>query len=297
MSAYNYAAPSSLDEALSVLSSHASVGRRTQILAGGTDVLVQMRSTDPEPRMLVDIKKIPETNELSVGSSEIFIGAAIPSAELNESQELKSLLPGLIESAALIGSTQIQGRASIGGNLCNSSPAGDTIPALIAVDATCVIAGPQGRRQVPVEEFVTGVGTNCLANDELLLGFLIERPPVRWGDAYLRFIPRTEMDIAVAGAGVSVTLDEQGSCVAARVGIGAVAPTALLVPKAAEALVGTAVDDNALTAAAAECSALASPITDKRGTAEYRIRIVGVLCKRAGAMARDRALANTGQEE
>ena len=297
MSAYGYAAPSNLDEALGVLSSHASAGRRTQILAGGTDVLVQMRSTDHEPRVLVDIKKLPETNELSLSGGEIHIGAAIPSADLNENRELKSLLPGLMEAAYLIGSTQIQGRASIGGNLCNSSPAGDTIPALIADAAICVIAGPQGQRQVSVEEFVTGVGTNCLARDELLLGLAIKRPPAKWGDAYLRFIPRTEMDIAVAGAGVSVALDEQGLCIAARVSIGAVAPTALLVPKAADALVGTRVEESALANAAAECCTLASPITDKRGTVEYRTHVVGVLIKRAGAIARNRALVNSDWEK
>ncbi|MYE86213.1 MAG: xanthine dehydrogenase family protein subunit M, partial [Gammaproteobacteria bacterium] len=220
-----------------------------------------------------------------------YIGAAIPSAILNENEELKSLLPGLIESADLIGSTQIQGRASLGGNLCNSSPAADTIPAMIADRGICVIAGSGGEREVPVEDFCTGVGTNVMTGDEFLLGLKFPRPPANTGDAYLRFIPRTEMDIAVAGAGVSVTLDGSGTCTAARVGIGAVAPTPLLVPDAAAALVGTNVDDEALAAAGAACSAAASPITDKRGTVEYRRKVVAVLCRRAGAIARDRALA------
>ena len=191
----------------------------------------------------------------------------------------------------MIGSTQIQGRATIGGNLCNSSPAGDTIPALIANSAVCHIVGTDGERNVPVEDFVTGVGTNCMAAHEFLLGLRVPAPKGNTGDAYLRFIPRTEMDIAVAGAGVRVTLDDNGACTAARVGIGAVAPTPLLVPAAADALIGTQVDDDALNAAAAACSAAASPITDKRGTVEYRIKVVGVLCKRAGAIARDRAKA------
>lgn len=289
MGDYAYAAPTSIEEALSVLESQANDGQRTQILAGGTDVLVQMRSIDKEPRTLVDIKHLAETNELSIGADEIFIGAAIPSAALNENDELKGLLPGLIEAADLIGSTQIQGRATIGGNLCNSSPAGDTIPALVAVSAVCVIASPGGSREVDVGDFVTGVGQNCLESNEFLVGLKIPRPGNNSADAYLRFIPRTEMDIAVAGAGVALTLDDGGTCTAARVAIGAVAPTVLLVEAAASALVGTKVDDDALNAAAAACSDAASPITDKRGTVEYRKKVVGVLCKRAGGIARDRA--------
>ena len=289
MGDYAYAAPTSVEEALSVLESQANDGQRTQILAGGTDVLVQMRSIDKEPRTLVDIKHLAETNELSIGADEIFIGAAIPSAALNENDELKGLLPGLIEAADLIGSTQIQGRATIGGNLCNSSPAGDTIPALVAVSAVCVIASPGGSREVDVGDFVTGVGQNCLESNEFLVGLKIPRPGNNSADAYLRFIPRTEMDIAVAGAGVALTRDDGGTCTAARVAIGAVAPTVLLVEAAASALDGTKVDDDALNAAAAACSDAASPITDKRGTVEYRKKVVGVLCKRAGGIARDRA--------
>lgn len=291
MSSYSYAAPTTVQEAVDALASYESSGQRTQILAGGTDVLVQMRSMDKEPRVLVDVKHIEETNRVDLGSDEIYIGAAIPSGILNENDELKALLPGLIESADLIGSTQIQGRASIGGNLCNSSPAGDTIPALIAVGAVCEIAGPNGTRDVATEDFVTGVGTNCMTPSEFLLGFKIPRPGPRTSDAYLRFIPRTEMDIAVAGAGVALTLDENGTCSAARVSIGAVAPTALLVNEAAEALIGTQVDDDALQASADACSNAASPITDKRGTIVYRRKVVGVLCKRAAAIARDRASA------
>ena len=291
MEAYAYARPTSLDEAVSLLATHAKEGRRTQLLAGGTDVLVQMRSVDREPRTLVDVKHIADTNRLDIGSDPVFIGAAIPSAILNENDELKALFPGLIEAADLIGSTQIQGRATIGGNLCNSSPAGDTIPAIIAAGGVCVIAGSGGTRRVACEDFLTGVGTNVLEADELLVGLEFPRPKGRTADGYLRFIPRTEMDIAVAGAGVALTLDDAGTCTAARVAIGAVAPTALLVPAAAAALIGTGVDDAALAAAGAACTAAASPITDKRGTVEYRNKVVAVLCRRAGANARDRALA------
>lgn len=294
MAAFGYIAPTSLDEALTVLSDHASLGKRAQVLAGGTDLLVQLRGTDREPRTIVDIKKLAEVNRLDISGDELFIGAAIPSAVLNENEELKQLLPGLLEAADLIGSTQIQGRATLGGNLCNASPAGDTIPAMIVVGARCVIAGSGGTREQAVEDFVTGVGTNALEQGEFLVGLKIRRPGARTADAYLRFIPRTEMDIAVAGCGVSVTLDADGTCTAARVAIGAVAPKTLLVPAAAEALIGTKLDDAALTAAGEACSALAKPISDKRGTDVYRRKVVAVLCRRAAAIARDRAQANKG---
>ena len=291
MGAFAYVAPTTVAEALGVLEEHASQGKRAQILAGGTDLLVQLQSVDRTPRTIVDIKKLEEANRVEVGADETFVGAAVASAVLNENEELKQRFPGLIEAADLIGSTQIQGRATIAGNLCNASPAGDTIPALIAIGAVCVIASGSGNRELAVEDFVTGVGTNALQDGEFLVGLKIPNPPARTADAYLRFIPRTEMDIAVAGAGVALTLDDAGTCTAARVSIGAVAPTALLVPAAADALVGTSVDDDALAAAAAACSAAASPITDKRGTVEYRRKVVGVLCKRAAAIARDRAQA------
>lgn len=289
MGGYAYVAPDSIDEAVALLSEYAGQGKRAQVLAGGTDLLVQMRSVDNSPRTIVDIKQLAETNKLDIGASETFIGAAIPCAVLNENADLKALFPGLVESADLIGSTQIQGRASIGGNLCNASPAGDTIPALIAVAATCVITGVNGTRELAVEDFVTGVGTNVLEDGEILVGLKVANPGPRSSDAYLRFIPRTEMDIAVAGAGVSLTLDDDGTCTAARVAIGAVAPTVLLVPAAADALIGTKVDDAALAAAAAACTEASSPITDKRGTVEYRRKVVGVLCKRVAGIARDRA--------
>ena len=291
MGAYAYVAPASVADALSVLSDMAKAGTRAQMLAGGTDVLVQMRSVDKGPRTFVDVKHVAEANELDIGDDEVFVGAAIASAVLNENAALKGILPGLVESADLIGSTQIQGRATIGGNLCNSSPAGDTIPALIACGAVCVVASPGGSKEVPTEDFVTGVGTNILQADEFLVGFKIPRPKGRTSDAYLRFIPRTEMDIAVCGAGVALTLDASGTCTAAKVAIGAVAVTALPVPDAAAALIGTKVDDDALANAAAASSALARPITDKRGTVEYRKKVVGVLTKRAAAIARDRAAA------
>lgn len=288
MDAFAYVAPKSVDEAIAALEQAHSSGGRAQVLAGGTDLMVQMRSMDKGARTIVDIKDIEDTNRLIIGSDEIFIGSAIASAVLNENAELQAQLPGLLEGADLIGSTQIQGRATIGGNLCNASPAGDSIPAIIANDGVCVIASSTGQREVKAEDFVVGVQRNCMENNEFLVGIRFPKPSERTSDAYLRFIPRTEMDIAVAGCGVSLTLDGDGTCSRARVAIGAVAPTALLVPEAAAALVGSKLDESALVAAAAACSAAASPITDKRGTVEYRKKVVGVLCKRATLRAAER---------
>jgi CO/xanthine dehydrogenase FAD-binding subunit len=289
MQSFAYAAPETVKQALDVLAEHRSAGRRAQVMAGGTDLLVQIRTLDGSPRTIVDIKKLAETNRLEVGANEIYIGAAIPGAKLTASRPLAACLPGLVEAVDLIGSTQIQGRASLGGNLCNASPAGDTIAALVANAGMCVIAAPGGQRELPVEQFVVGVGKNALQPGEFLLGIKFKRPASRTGDAYLRFIPRTEMDIAVAGAGVSVTLDAKGVCTAARVAIAAVAPTVILVPAAGKALVGSTLDEKALDAAGAACSAAASPISDKRGTADYRRKVVAVLCKRATKIAAERA--------
>ncbi len=287
MGAFAYVAPQSVNDVVEALSG--ADGERAQIISGGTDLLVQMRSVDRDPRTIVDIKKLAETNRLEIGDDEIYIGAAVCSALMNENAELKAILPGLIEAGDLIGSTQIQGRATICGNLCNASPAGDSIPAMIAVGAVCDIANSSGGRELPVEEFVTGVGTNALEPGEFLLGIKIPRPAANSKDAYLRFIPRTEMDIAVAGCGVSVTIEDDGTCSAARVAIGAVAPTALLVPAAAEALIGTQIDEAALQAAGEACTAASSPISDKRGTVEYRRKVIAVLCRRAAEIARQRA--------
>jgi len=294
MGSFAYAAPENLEEAFAVLGNHISAGQRIQILAGGTDVLVQLKSMDGEPRTFLDIKKIAETRQLSLDGDHIYIGSTIICAELYENEALKQLFPGLVESVDLIGSTQIQGKATLGGNLCNASPAGDTIAALYANRAVCVIASKSGARELPVEEFVTGVGQNALGSDELLLGLKLPKPLGSASDAYLRFIPRTEMDIAVAGAGVSLTLDAQGMCTQATVAISAVAVTPLLVPEAASALVGSMLDEDSLKRAADASSALARPISDKRGTAEFRRKVVGVLTKRAAVIACTRARASAG---
>jgi len=279
-----YEAPGSLARAIELL---AESGAR--VLAGGTDLLVQLRSGRSAPRLFVDVKRIPETTRLELGEEELWLGAAVPAAAIVESRDVARLWPGLVESIDLIGSTQIQGRASVGGNLCNASPAADTGPALCAVGARCVIAGPRGERTVPVEQFTTGPGATVLGPGELLVGFRIARPAARAADAYLRFIPRTEMDIAGVGAGVALALDASGRCSSARVALGAVAPTVILVPEAAAALVGSRGDEAALAAAGEAASRATRPISDKRGTADYRRRIAGVLVRRAAGTALERA--------
>ena len=285
MQSIRYEAPASVDEAVALL--HANEGAK--IIAGGTDLLVQHRSGVREPTAFVDVKRIPDLMRIAIDADGLVLGAATPAAEIYENQEIRQLWPGVAEATDLIGSTQIQGRATLGGNLCNSSPAADTVPALIAVRAQAVVAGPSGERTLAVEDFVTGPGQNVLGRGEFLVQLRLPRPGPRTADAYLRLIPRTEMDIAVVGAGVALTLDQAGTCTAARVAIGAVAPTALLVAEAAEALVGSSVDDAALARAAEAASAAASPIDDKRGTVAYRRRVTGVLTKRAAAIAADRA--------
>jgi len=282
-----YEAPSSLGRAIELLGQPGA-----RVLAGGTDLLVQMRSGRAVPRVFVDVKRIPELARLELGRDELWLGAAVPAAAIVESAEVARLWPGLVEATDLIGSTQIQGRASVGGNLCNASPAADTTPALCAVGALCVMAGPNGERVVPVERFPTGPGATVLGPGELLVGFRIPRPPARASDAYLRFIPRTEMDIAVVGAGVAVALDASGRCTSARVALGAVAPTVVVVTEAAAALVGSRGEAAALAAAAEAASRAARPISDKRGTAEYRRRVAGVLARRAATAAFERARAH-----
>jgi carbon-monoxide dehydrogenase medium subunit len=279
-----YEAPSSLARAIELLGEPGA-----RVLAGGTDLLVQMRMGRGAPRVFVDVKRIPETMRLELGASELWLGAAVPAAVIVEQREIGKLWPGVVEAIDLIGSTQIQGRASVGGNLCNASPAADTVPALCAAAARCVLAGPGGQREVPVESFTTAPGRTVLGAGELLVGLRLPRPAPRAADAYLRFIPRTEMDIAVVGAGVALALDAAGVCTSARVALGAVAPTVLLVPEAAAALVGSRGDDAALSRAAAAASAAARPIDDKRGTVEYRKRVSGVLVKRAALLAFQRA--------
>ena len=284
-----YEAPDSIDGAISLL---ANADIPAKILAGGTDLIIQTNRSTEESRLLVDVKKIAGMLDANLSADGLDLGPSMSCAEFTSRDDIQKVFPGLVEAAYLIGSTQVQGRASIGGNLCNSSPAADTIPALLVNGAQCVIVGPSGERTVAAEDFMTGVGQNCMVKGELLKMIHLPAPAAKTSDAYLRFIPRTEMDIAVAGAGVSVTVDDSGICTAARVAIGAVSPTARLVSEAADALIGTMLDEDALQAAATAASDASSPITDRRGTAEYRKQIVGVLVKRAAKIAATRAKGN-----
>jgi len=287
MQSVQYTAPTSLAAAAQALQASNSA----KVLAGGTDLLVQMKLGLRQPALIVDIKAIPELMQFTLDDRGLRLGAAVPGAIVTANAQVAAVYPGFVEALGLIGSSQVQGRCSAGGNLCNASPAADSVPAMIANRALCNIVGPAGARAVAVENFNTGPGANCLRSGEILVSIDLPHPAPRSSDAYLRFIPRTEMDIAVAGAAVALTLDENNVCTDARVAIGAVAPTALLVPAAAQALVGTTLDDAALARAAAAASAAASPITDKRGTADYRRKVVGVLVRRAAAIAKSRAQA------
>ncbi len=281
-----YECPETIDAAVALLAGGPS---RTRVLAGGTDLLVQLRSGMIEPDLVVDIKRIPEMGAITAEDGGFRIGAAVAGAELSEHPEVKRLWPGVVEAVDLIGSTQIQGRCTMVGNLCNASPAADSVPAMISAAATVRIVGSDGSRDLPVEDVVTGPGKTALADGEFVTSVFLPARPPRSGDAYLRFIPRTEMDIAVVGAGVSVTLDDQGTCTDARVALGAVAATPLLVPDAADALIGTKIDDQAQASLGAAASAACRPIDDKRGTVEYRTKVAGVLARRAAVIARDRA--------
>ena len=280
-----YEAPETVADAIRLMQADPNA----KALAGGTDLLVQYRMGPRRPVFFVDLKRIPELVGITIDPQDMRLGAATVAAVICEHPEVLRLWPGLVEATHLIGSTQIQGRSTVGGNLCNGSPAADTTCPLIVNRAQAVIAGPDGERIIDVEDFSVGPGQTVLRRGEVLVALLVPRPAPRTADAYLRLIPRTEMDIAVAGAAVSVTLDEHGLCTAARVAIAAVAPTALLVPEAAQALVGSRLDDEALQRASAAASAAAKPIDDKRGTATYRRTVVGVLTRRAASIAGGRA--------
>jgi carbon-monoxide dehydrogenase medium subunit len=288
--ARQYEAPRRVEDAVALLAKHGAAAR---VLAGGTDLLAQMKSGARHPAVIVDLKRIAELMEVREADGALVIGAAVPAAELREHAALRRLFPGLAEAVALIGSEQIQGRASLGGNLCNASPAADTTPALLVNEATLEIAGPGGRRVLPVAELCTGPARTSLRDGELLASIRLAGPPPRSADAYLRLIPRTEMDIAVVGAAVRVQLAPDGSCFAARVALGAVAPTAIRVPEAEAALAGSRLDAAALAQLAEAARAAARPIDDKRGTAAYRRQVIGVLARRAAEKAIARARERT----
>jgi carbon-monoxide dehydrogenase medium subunit len=287
LQAIDYASARTVNEAVSLLAQH---GERARVLAGGTDIIVQVREGRRSVDLLVDIKGIPEVNELSYNPrTGLRLGAAVPCYKIYENEAIAAAYPGLIDAVALVGGIQIQGRATVGGNLCNASPAADTTPALIVLGATCVIAGSKGTREILVEQFCTAPGRTVLQNGEFLVAFRIPAPQKHSGAYYLRFIPRNEMDIAVVGAGASVVLnDAHTKFVSARVALGAVAPTPLFVAEAGAVLAGKDITDEQIQKAAEAAQAAARPIDDMRGTAEYRRHLVGVLTRRAlhGAIER-----------
>lgn len=285
MKALQFEAPTSVDDAVAIL---AGAGDDARILAGGTDLLAQMSASMVKPGLVVDIKRIDEMMTITESDGGFIVGAAVSGAVLGEHAGVTAMWPGVVEGVELIGSTQIQGRASAGGNLCNASPAADSVPAMVAAGAIANIAGPNGRRSVPVEEVPVSPGRTSLAKGELIVSITLPAKPANTGDAYLRMIPRTEMDIAIVGVGVCLTMDG-GACTAARVSLGAVAPTVLLVEDAANALIGSDLGDEAMAKLDAAARAACNPIEDKRGTIAYRTKVAGVLARRAAKIAQERA--------
>ena len=281
-----YEAPATTREAATLM---ARAKGSAFLLAGGTDLLVRMEIGLVEPDLSVDIKHIPAMQAIKRSAAGFRIGAGVPAVAMGENAALKKAWPGVVEAANLIGSDQIQSRCTIVGNLCNASPAADTVPAMVAAGAKVAIVGPRGRRTVAVEKVVTGPGVTSLKKGEIVEAITLPRRPPKSGDAYLRFIPRTEMDIAVVGAAVSLTLGAKGVVKQARVTLGAVAPTVVLVPAAAKAIVGTKLEKDALAELAAACAAACSPIDDMRGTIEFRTEVAGVLARRAAKIAYQRA--------
>jgi len=285
---FDFVSPSSIDEAVKTLASN---GDNVRIMAGGTDMLVQMRAGRRTAPLVVDIKGIPELNAVSYDASKgLTLGAAVPCYKIYQDKTLAAAYPGLMDSALLIGGIQIQGRASIGGNICNAAPSGDSIPVVIALGGICNVAGPNGTREIPVEDFCTAPGQNALQNGELLVSISIPAPVPNSGATYQRFIPRNEMDIAVAGVGSSVVLDGSGqNFVSARIALASVGPTPIFAKEAGDSLAGKAVSEEAIQEASEKAQAAASPITDMRGTIRQRTHLVGVLTRRTLNNAIERA--------
>ncbi len=281
----DYHTPGSFEDAAAIAAKAEGV---TRFLAGGTDVLVQLRADMVTPDVLIDIKQIAGVKDIAREEGGWRIGAAVSGAEMTEHNELDQEWPGVVEAMDLIGSTQIQGRATLVGNLCNGSPAADSVPALVAAGASVSVVGKSGTRKMPVEDIPAGPGKTNLEKGDVVSAVHLPARGDNAGDAYLRFIPRTEMDIAVVGCAVNLRLDG-GKVIEARVSLGAVAPTVLLVEDAAQAIVGTSLDEAALEALAAAASSACNPIDDKRGTIAFRTHVAGVLAKRAAKIAYERA--------
>jgi CO/xanthine dehydrogenase FAD-binding subunit len=292
---FDYVAAKSVDEVISLLSKSETPVR---VLSGGTDLLVQLREGRKQAGLVVDIKRIAEVNDIVYDPEKgLTVGAAVPCLKLCHDPIVQKTYPGLVDAARLIGGVQIQGRATVGGNLCNASPAADSIPALIVHKAVCVIAGPGGVRELPVAQFCSGPGQNVMAKDEFLLAVRLPPLPAGFGAHYLRFIPRNEMDIAVVGAGASVVLNQQkDTFTEVHIALGAVAPIPLYTAEASEFLAGKAVSPENILEAARMAQSAVRPISDMRGTAEQRRHLSLILTKRAlnGAVERARGLSGNG---
>lgn len=288
MKDFAYAAPTSLQEATKLLQ---EANGSAKILAGGTDIIVQLREGMREADLVVDVKKLPELSELSFSATHgLRLGASVPCHRVYEHAQLAAAYPALVDACKIVGGWQIQSRASVGGNLCNSSPAADTIPALIAHHAYCEVIGPGGKRNVPVEQFCTGPGKNVLQKGELLVAIVFPPTLSHCSSAYERFIPRNEMDIAVVGVGSKVQLNAAGDTIEfARIGLGAIAPTPKYAQEASEWLAGKPATEASYAQAGELAKKIATPISDMRGTAEYRTHLVGVLVKRTLLKATERA--------
>lgn len=284
---FEYEAPTSIAEAVRVMGNGNGNARP---LAGGTDLIDQIRVGRLHPNLVVDLKKIPELNVLELSAAGLRLGASVPCHRIYGDPKVSAAYAALADSARIIGGIQIQSRASIGGNLCNSGPAADSIPSLIALGAVAVIAGAAGTREVPVENFCTGPGRNVLQAGEFLVELRFPPRPPRSGSHYRRFIPRNEMDIAVVGVGASVVLDAKGETfVSARIGLGAVGPTPFFVEEAGKLLAGQPVSDVTIEKAAAAARSIAKPIDDMRGTREFRLHVTAVLTRRVLEEAVQRA--------
>lgn len=277
MKAFEYAAPRTLAQALSLL---AGAGPSARPLAGGTDLLPQMRYRRVQPSLVVDVKGIPELSRLEYARDGLHIGAAVPLADIAAHPDVRRLYPVIAASCGLVGSVQIRHRGTLGGNLCNAAPSADTVPGLICLGARAVVAGPGGRRRVAVEDFCTGPGQTVLQPGELLVEVVVPRPPARSAAAYLRFTPRQEMDLTVAGVASLLVLDGRGRLSRARVALSAVAPTPLRARRAEAVLEGQRPSVDLLERAAQEAAAECSPISDVRSSAEYRRHLIAVLAGR-----------------
>ena len=284
-----YHSPSSFNEAVAISNSSSGL---VKYLAGGTDVLVQLKIGTKSPDHLIDIKNIPGVREISLRDDGGYtIGAAVSGAQLTEHKELSKKWPGLVEGMELVGSAQIQSRATLVGNLCNGSPAADSVPGMIAAGASVSIMNSLGTKDVLVEDIPSGPGSTSLENGDLITAINLPKRNDYEGDAYIRFIPRTEMDIAVVGCAVNLSL-KNGMITKAKVVLGAVGPKVILAESAADCLVGAKLDGSILSEFSTKCSQIAKPISDKRASEEFRKDIIGVIAQRAAKKAYDRALGN-----